>query len=87
MSRAPLNVPLSAAKKTPLCIHCKFYIPPNHRGLRVEDKKLGFCQKSGIMSVIDGEIEYKNVQVVREYDCKGSWFEQDPKIEVNQDEE
>lgn len=77
--RAPLNVPLQNAKKTPLCIHCKYYLPPAHAkyksSLITHDMKLGHCQKTGLMNVIDGEIVYEYVTTVREYKCKGNWFE------------
>lgn len=80
MSRAPLNVPLHIAKKTPLCIHCKFYIPPKHaqNTLITHDMKLGFCRKTGLVNVIDGGIVYDYVTSAREYECKGDWFELAP---------
>lgn len=72
MSRAPMFVPIATPKLPPLCIHCKHYIPPAHKEF---DRKLGFCQKSGLINVVDGQIHYSNVAAVREYDCKGAWFE------------
>lgn len=78
--RAPLNVPLHAAKKPPLCIQCKYYLPPKHAksSLVTHDMKLGHCQKTGMVNVIDGEIVYEYVTTAREYKCKGDWYEPAP---------
>ena len=75
MCRAPLQISLEAAKKVPLCIHCKFYIPPPPVRAGNVDYKRGLCQKTGMIHVVDGEITYKNVEIAREYNCKGTWFQ------------
>jgi len=77
MNRVPLQVSLDIAKKIPLCINCKYYIPPSPvRNVQVPDKKMGFCRKSATIHVVDGEITYKNVEITREYNCKGNWYEE-----------
>lgn len=77
MNRVPLQISLDAAKKVKLCVNCKYYIPPlSIRNGHVPDKKHGFCKKSGTIHVVDGEITYKNVEVTREYTCRGDWYEE-----------
>lgn len=75
--RVPLYIPLELAKQTPLCIHCKYYIPPPPRaGTKAPgNKKDGFCQKSGKINVVDGEIKYQLVEITREYECQGNWYD------------
>lgn len=64
-----IRVPIDS--KVPLCINCKYYMPPkNHIKIPV----LGQCRKSGTMNVVDGQVEYKNVEVVRVFECKGDWY-------------
>lgn len=72
----PLRVPLNIAKTTPICVNCKYYIPPNYNGINIQDKKKGFCSKSGTMHVIDGSIKYEMVEYYREYICKGDEYEE-----------
>jgi len=71
MSKALMRIPLDKAKQIPLCINCKYYISPSYK-----NKKLGFCQKSGTVHVVDGTIEYENVEIYREYTCKGKLYEE-----------
>lgn len=70
--RAPILVPIASQKLPPLCIHCRHYLPPPNKDV---DRKHGYCQKSGFMNVVDGQVHYSNVAIVREYDCKGGWYE------------
>lgn len=77
----PIKVPLATAKDHPLCINCKYYIPPPPA--QAANKKRGLCQKSGTINVIDGEIEYTLVTIAREYDCHGDWFEPNDETLVN----
>ena len=65
----PLHVPMDA--KVPLCINCKYYMPPRNH---IKVPTLGQCQKSGTMNVVDGTIEYKNVEVTRLFECEGKWY-------------
>jgi hypothetical protein len=68
--------------RPPLCVRCKHYMPPKSNDL---DKKYGFCKLSGLMNVIDGSIQYNNVAIVREFDCRGDWFEEGAKEEPRSD--
>jgi len=70
MQRIPIRMPLNGPMP-PLCVHCKYYIPPPPH----IDKKHGQCKKSGKVHVVDGEVTYENVCIVREYECKGQWYE------------
>lgn len=81
LSRIPIKVPLTIAKEHPLCVHCKYYMPPPP--VHQKDKKKGLCQKSGTMHVVDGEIEYTSVSIVREFDCLGNWYEPNDETLVN----
>jgi hypothetical protein len=74
MQRPPLRVPLMADKMPPLCVQCKYYMPPRDTTSHL-DKKQGLCKKSGKIHVVDGEVTFENVVLVREYDCKGLWYE------------
>lgn len=71
MQRAPINVPLMADKIPPLCVRCKYYMPPKNKDL---SKQYGMCKKSAKINVVDGEITFENVGLVREYECKGLWY-------------
>jgi len=64
-----INVPMDA--KVPLCINCKYYIAPKNH---IKVPSLGQCRKSGSINVIDGRIEYKNVEVTRLFECEGNWY-------------
>lgn len=72
----PLRVPITQAKYVPICVNCKYYMPPDIYGINIQDKKKGFCQKSGTMHIVDGTIKYELVEFYREHICKGSEFEE-----------
>jgi hypothetical protein len=74
--RAPLKIPIDKAKSTPICINCKHYLSPTYKGIQSSNKKNGFCAKSGTIHVVDGTIDYQNVEIFREYDCKGNMYEE-----------
>lgn len=82
MCAYPMRIPLNNATKIPLCINCKYYIPPSGNGIHyTKDKKMGFCQKSGTVHIVDGTIEYENVELYRKYNCKGTFYEDiDPSV-------
>ena len=82
MSRLPIRISLDNVNRIPLCINCKYYIPPSGNGIHyTKDKKMGFCQKSGTVHVVDGSIEYVNVELYRKYDCQGKFYEElDPSV-------
>lgn len=63
---------MTADKMPPLCVRCKYYIPPQNKDL---SKQHGLCKKSAKINVVDGEVTFENVRIVREYDCKGLWYE------------
>jgi len=74
-STSGIRVPVESASKNPLCIHCKYYLPPNIHGLNITDKKRGYCEKSGMMHLVDGSVEYEQAERYREYVCKGTYYE------------
>jgi hypothetical protein len=76
----PILVPIASLGNRPpkLCIHCAHYLPPSpatRSALFPPDPKKGMCKKTGLMNLIDGEIQYTSVALAREYDCKGDWYE------------
>ncbi len=81
MCRVPIRVPLANAKNIPLCINCKFYIPPDTTKIYINNKRHGLCGKSGMIHVVDGSIDYENVEIYREYTCKGKLYEEKSDIE------
>lgn len=84
MCKAPIRIPLDQINKVPICIKCKFYIPPCHKGIMLSNKKNGLCAKSGMFHVVDGTVEYQNVEIYREYHCKGKLYElSDVNLEIS----
>jgi hypothetical protein len=81
MCRVPIRVPIADAKNIPFCINCKYYIPPTTKETYFTTKRHGFCAKSGMINVVDGTIHYENVELYREYDCKGKLYEEKSDIE------
>lgn len=74
----PLRVPADIATSHPLCVNCRYYLPPNLYGLNIQDKKKGFCGRSGMIHVVDGSVEYESVERYRQFTCKGQLYEPIP---------
>lgn len=77
----PIVVPVASLGNRPpkLCIHCVHYMPPDSKKpgtLFPPDPKRGKCMKTGLLNLVDGEVQYTNVALAREFDCKGDWFDQ-----------
>lgn len=70
ITKSPIHVPLTHTT-VPICKDCKHFIPPKN----VNDIKNGFCGKVGYINVLDGSIVYENLELARQYHCKGEMFE------------
>jgi hypothetical protein len=73
ISKSPVIIPIKENVCKPICVKCKYYLPPPHG---IKDLKFGSCSKIGYINLIDGEITYEGVQIAREYHCKGEMYEE-----------
>jgi hypothetical protein len=85
----PLRVPIHQAPNHPICVKCRFYLPPTLYGNNIKDLKKGYCEQSGTIHVIDGSVLYEQVEYFRQYVCKGEMFEckDEPNMSMDDDEE
>lgn len=75
----PIKVNLNEANDLKFCIDCKYFLGNK----TVKQADLGFCQKYGTISVIDGKITYDNVEIARQYKCHGNDFEPIDRKEID----
>lgn len=53
------------------CKDCRYYKPDP----ALPEPMHGLCTKDPKINMVDGTTEYKNVAIVREFTCKGQWWE------------
>ena len=68
-----IRIPHNPLKPPPLCVKCKFYMPPPPH--MKNDKTMGYCKKSEMIHLVTGELTYDNVEIYRKHECKGDLYQ------------